>query len=156
MKKNIINTYQIFVRKLYNQGLVKINNKLLDFFIEEFQEVIDENFIWDYISFQMEYWSGIKTNFTLKPDWVFGQKAISRWKKKQSSWSFYTQQFLNKVEIQRPVEYFKANLKDNFQEIRGRNFGTEQGFADCLSFSFYLETSEYCKVCIFKDVCKTI
>ena len=156
MKRNIISIYQKFMLVLYNKGAAKVSSKYLKLFMDTFEDVLDINFIWGYISFQMEYWSSKKTNFSLESSWIFGEKAIERWNKKHDSWSYHTQQFLNKVGIERPVEYFRADLRDTFENIRKKNFGTELGLADCLSYAYYSEDSKYCKVCEYKDFCKTL
>lgn len=156
MKQNIINIYKKLVLKIYNQGSVKISNKTLGYFIERYQEVLSEDFIWDYICFQLCYWSDKKTQYTLTPEWIFGLKAVERWDKKGENWKYFVQLFLNKYEIERPVEYLKLNMTDFYDNIRSQNFGTDQGFTDCISGAFYSEKSKYCKKCEYEQICKNI
>lgn len=156
MKRKVIHIYSDLVRKVYNQGYIETNNKTIDSFITYFKFQINEEFIWDYITFQLSYWSNKRTNYSLNASWVFGPKARNRWDNKPINWQYFTQLFLNKYELQRPVNYFKADLEEKFEQERGKYFGTDNGILNCLAASYYSERSKFCKICEFKDICKKI
>jgi len=154
--KHIKYIYEYLVSKIYNRNSININinRKVIDIFINKYDNQLNNDFIWDYISFQLEYWDNKKTEYSLRPLWIFGIKAIERWENKDSNWNYYTQLFLNKYEIEKPVTYYKNNLTDKFEEERKRFFGTENGLLNCFASSFYDKKSKYCKICEYKDICE--
>lgn len=154
MKRNIISIFRFFTIKVFNQGSIEVNDRALGYFIRVYKNQINEKFIWEYIAFQMAYWYDKNTKFNLQASWIFGDKAINRWNSKQDNWEYFTQQFLNKVGIERPISFYKANLVNVFEEERARYFNTDDGFMNCLLNACYSEHSNYCKICDFKDICK--
>lgn len=152
--------FDLLSRKVYNQGNQRINIKLYKFFIENISDFVDLksigfDWIWDYIVYQFEYWSSKKTPIgTFNQSWVFGKKAIDRWKNKNNSWQFFNQKFLNSYGIEKPIHYFSAALKEKWEEVRAINFGTPQGFINCQLDSIFDNESKYCKVCVYAEICE--
>ena len=150
-----------FLYKLYNQGNVVIEDKLIDRFLKELSkfvsvEALNEDFIWNYFSFQFAYWETKKTRFTRKiyHSWVLGPKAIERWFSRPKSSDYHVQQFLDRCELKRPVKFYRVDLRSRFEEIRKRDLNTPQGFLNCFLDSCYSESSETCKRCDYVRECK--
>ena len=156
MKSNIINIFNLLSIKAFNQGFTNISSKSLDFFMSFYKDKLTQDFIWEYVSFQIAYWYNKKTNNKFAVSWVFGEKAIQRWENKPENYLYYTQLFLNKLGIERPVFYYKVNLRIKFEEMRALYFNTDKGFENCSINSFYSNDSKYCEICDFKEICKQI
>lgn len=162
MKQNIRDIYTYFLVKLYNQGNVFIEDKLIDSFLKDLSkfisvESLNEDFVWSYFSFQFAYWSQKKTRFANKiyHSWVLGSKAIERWFSRSKFSDYHVQQFLDKRELDRPIKFCKVDLREKFEEVRKRDLNTPQGFLNCFLDSCYSESSEVCKKCDYVRECKS-
>ncbi len=156
MKKNIINIFNYLSIKVFNQGFTNINSKTLDLFISSYKDVLTNDFIWNYISFQMAYWYKLKTKHKIALSWFFGEKAVERWERRPESFLYYNQLFLNELGIEKPISYYRTDLRSKFEEVRSKDFNTDKGLENCLSEAFYSKSSNYCKICDFKDICKQL
>lgn len=154
MKQDIVNIFNYLSIKVFNQKFSNISNKHLELFLSHYNEVLTKDFIWNYVAFQMSYWYNLQTKYKIALNWFFGEKAIQRWDNKSESALYYTQLFLNKLGIERPISYYKTDLRSKFEEVRARDFNTDKGLENCLIEAFYSECSSYCKTCDFKDICK--
>ncbi len=156
MKQDIIDIFNYLLIKVFNQRFVNINNKSLDLFLSFYEKILTKDFIWNYISFQMAYWYDKRIKHKISLNWFFGEKAIQRWENRPESFLYYNQLFLNKLGIEKPISYYKTDLRSKFEEVRSKDFNTDKGLENCLIGSFYSEHSNYCKTCEFKDICKQL
>lgn len=154
--------YELFLRKLYNQDSSYLDDKIFEVFLKKLKskginiESRDDWFAWWYLSFQFAYWSEKKTRFDGKiySNWILGDLAIIRWLNKSEDWSYFTQQFLSKYEIEKKVEYYQGkNLKSLYENIRKEKLNTEEGFFQCQLDSVYSSKSVSCIVCRYKKEC---
>jgi hypothetical protein len=98
MRAIIQSTYFKMLRKqgifFENEIFSPTENKLIDTFLSEFPTV-DENFIKTFLTFQFSVYAEKDTMFekgNVKLNWLIGQKAIDRWKRKKDGAYFVTKQ----------------------------------------------------------------
>lgn len=161
MESKLIDIFHFFIRRLTGSTNPNLTEKTVLIFLQKISKVYDleslgDWWCWWYISFQFAYWSNKKTRFNgnIPQNWIFGDKAIERWNSKPDSWWFYTNQFLQKYEIEEPVEYCKSSTKEIYEVERRRFHNTIEGFMNCQSFAKYSRKSLSCATCKFKEKCK--
>lgn len=161
MKGELINIFHFFIRKLTGNSAPKVEEKLIDSFLEKVYKIYDPESLgdwwaWSYVSFQFAYWSGKKTRFNghIPANWIFGNKSLERWINRPDSWLYYTNLFLSKYEIERPVEYYKGSMNSIFEIERKRFHNTWQGYVNCMSFSKYSPKSISCLTCKYRSKCR--
>lgn len=115
-------------------------------------------FCWNYVAFQFEYYSGLRTKMKGKypANWIFGKKALDRWENKNENWQYFVQKFLSEFEITLPVEYYQDDVDGMFEQERKRFFNTDRGLLHCLQFARYSEKSVSCLICKNKKDCKEL
>lgn len=161
MKDSIIDIFHFFIKKLTGNPGPIIKEEQVDKFLLKIDKIyglktLGDWWAWTYLSFQFAYWSSKKTRFNgnIPVNWVLGDKAIERWNSKPESWYYYTNLFLARYEISRPVHYYKGSVNQLFELERKRFHNTDEGFLNCLSFSEYSPKSVSCLTCKFRSKCK--
>lgn len=120
------------------------------------QTVVGEQFLWDFLTYNMLSLFGRKTMFgsMVMVNWLLSQKSIERWDTRNTEFSdYFISKFLTDRRIKRPSTFEKVDLEDIEDIERSRFFNTEAGYFNCASFTSYNEYSEYCKKCDFKGKC---
>lgn len=116
-------------------------------------------FAWNYVAFQFEYYSSLKTKMDGKypANWIFGKKALERWNNKnEDHWLYYVQIFLSNCGIEKPVEFCSLDIETRFEQERKRFFNTDLGLIHCLQFSRYSAKSPSCMICENRKDCKVL
>lgn len=162
-----------FCSKLYKRHYVlsptftqknKLKKFIVDFKLET--GALDFELLFRYISFQFNYWSTLDYNKRsgIEIDWIFGKKAIDRWKKKPLGYYFYVERdFVKKFNINQKslellfnkIEKNSTGLKDWEEDIKKKKFNTELGFSYCIdNTSLYNKESSLCLSCNNSESCK--
>jgi hypothetical protein len=135
--------------------------KIVESFIIKFGEVnIGPNFLWDYMSFQFCYWrdKNYDQRHRIEVNWILGTKAIERWNNRAENWQYFTQQFLNREQIQNTVkkQCNKVSLTESLETERKRYLNSETGLIYCqIEELTYDKDSESCSQCIYKSQCQS-
>lgn len=163
MEDKLVGTFKFFIKKLTGNDNPNIKESLLKGFLKKIDKLYDlkllgDWWVWSYLSFQFCYWSEKKTrlNGNIPANWVFGDKAIQRWKDRSDFWEYYTNLFLFKNEIEKPVKYYGGSVSNLFEVERRRFHNTVEGYFNCLSFSKYSPKSVSCLTCKFRKKCKDL
>lgn len=162
MESTLIDIFHFFIKRLTGNMSPSLNEKTVLLFLQKVGryydlELLGDQWCWDYMSFQFAYWSSKKTRFNgnIPANWIFGDKALERWNSKPDTWTYYTDLFLKKYEIERPVEYCKHSTREVYEIERQRFHNTIEGYINCQSFAKYSSKSLSCLTCKFKAKCKT-
>lgn len=181
LEKTIITTYQYFFSKiLKNSSYVFIPKKSeltliesLIFFLSDSKNrnLITEDLIFIYFSFQFEYWSTKKTiygNGKILFNWVVGKKAFERYSQTSINKRYYSEKYcrenkLNKSEIFSVINFDKDKKRnvDNLTFIenleRKRFLNTKIGLQNCVFFtSLFKEENITCIKCNSSIRCRII
>lgn len=142
--------------------------------IDKFLGVLDEHvgiesvghrFMFDYFSFQLNYWVNMDTRFGKKIPltWFIGKKAISRWfeNTEDNQDLFFAHRTAEQLGLRyRPSEppRRKASELRAYEETeKNRYFNSNKGFVHCLSeTSLFNHNSKSCKKCDFQKDCKSV
>lgn len=119
--------------------------------------VIGEEFLWNFLTYNMTCLFGRKTSFgsMVMLNWLLSQKSIERWNMRDSEKaSYFCSEFLRKYGIKREISFEKVDLEDLEELERGRFLNTEIGFLNCQSFATYNQYSPSCQRCRFKKQCR--
>ena len=140
------------------------NSKYLDSFIHIFERVylgsIDEEYILNYIVFQLRFYEDKNTRLgkgKVYVNWVFGKKAIDRWLNKPEKWLYFNEQFLKRYNIppaQENEEIQKEKREFYKKQERKRFFGTEMGLIHCSQLELFDKFSKECLICKYKKICE--
>lgn len=163
MKLEIVRNYYIFLLgKFVFSGFITLEDKTIDSFFNKLSKKgidissIGSEFVWNYIVYQLKYWVDKKTRFNGKiySSWVFGDKAIDRWLNKNEDYLYFSEQFLQKHEINKPVQYYQSNI--NLDEKR-LNFSSQfDGYLICIKEEIFSTRSVVCQKCKYFDLCKIV
>ena len=169
MEELAIRYFEYFKQKVdKNRFSISQNERkgLTNFFanLDKKNITINEEWLFDYLSFQFKYYHLMNTRFgqgATKVGWVFGKKAMDRFETKESNYLFFLRQFqkqfrLNLKDLFIPKK--KENLTHSTDDIeRERNHNTEIGFLNCIDYTNgYVEKNVLCLSCKFKKKCENI
>lgn len=142
----------------------QLNKFINDFKLET--GALDFDLLFRYIAFQFNYWSTLDytSRSGIEVNWIFGKKAIDRWKKKPLGYYFYVDRdFIQKYKIKEKelkllferIEKNPVGLKDWEENIKKKHFNTELGFSYCIdNTSLYNTESSLCLSCNNSESCK--
>lgn len=176
--KNIILSYEYFYSRFYKNLKYKFfptgsaQKQIGNFLVllkKENKHTIGINYLFDYFTFQFDYWDGleleIKESFSNKVvlSYIIGPKAYKRYKLRDQyyDWQIQDSRIFKKYGID------KSEYKKLFQEIKKGeydetpikllNYGTDKGFNNCLMFTtLYNHRNLICFKCIYKVECKKL
>jgi len=175
MEDLIINVYQVFVRKLCKDASFIYKGELRDnACITNFIKLIDkaygieslgEVFIYDYFSFQLNYWVNLDTRFGKKIPitWFVGKKAFLRWKDNPNIDLYHAHKTSDLFGID--ISAFNKSKKNidaletkPYEEKEKIRFGhKESQFLHCIeTTTLFNHRSTYCVLCENKISCKEL
>lgn len=142
-------------KKTYNLETNKTYLKFLDKFVSMYP-VYSEDLIWDYLAFQFEYYENQENRViqVVQPAWIFGDKALDRWRNRRDSWKYFTNKFIKKWGLKTPTIIEKRNITIYLDNLRQLYYNTDQGFLLCLKESLFSEVNETCIKCDNYNRCK--
>lgn len=175
-KESIVKGYTYFFNKIINSHYSNLDlkrpreDKLIENFLkranQRYRYSIGVNWLFDYLSFQFEYWQGLETHRNVSPTWIFGKKAFERFENRKDSYQYFYEKnilepyFISKIDF---VNLFsedeEPNAKTNkVEEIEKERFlNTQRGFIHCIqNTTMYNHYSSNCIKCVFKSDCKSI
>lgn len=163
MKFEIIRNYYIFLLgKFVFSGFIILEDKTIETFLTKLKNqgvdinLIERDYFWNYIVYQIKYWVEKKTRFNGKiyVSWVFGDKAIKRWLSKNENYLYFSEQFLREYDIKRPIQYYA--FKVDLQKKRELYSSSEEGYLLCIEEDLFSLKSSICKKCKYLNICKII
>lgn len=175
MEQTVGKIYQKIYRRACDAPMYKVEGSKDTATIQSFLKLIDKKyslasignqFIYDYITFQFNYWTQKDTRFgkSVPIGWVFGAKAFKRWLERPNHWKHHTAKNLAVKGITPGILIGLNFKKPNALEIHQseeqeklRFLNDEIGFANCIeSTTLYNHLSEYCQKCIHVLECKNL
>jgi hypothetical protein len=143
----------VFRKQKKNEALDKFLSKL---YKRYGQQTIGKDFLWSFLTYNMEALHGRKTQFgsMVMLSWLLSEKSMERWdERKTENSDYFGSKFLDDHNVQKPSDFDRVDLEDLEEVERGRFFNTEVGFLSCQSLASYNEYSEFCSKCKFKIEC---
>lgn len=154
------------LKKIFNEVYLKVSGveynfgnksveKTLDNFIKKLPNNLDEDFLWNFTLFQFSYYDGMETRFDrIYVNWIYGYKALARWKVRTIQQSYYADEFRKKFGIvreQAPMEIssWKSLERGRFTDLNLRLY-------HCGVESLWDENCKECKECDNFNICKEI
>ena len=139
-------------------------------FCEEFDtNIIGMDFIKSYLEYQFQSWFNTGTDKdyskTVRFNWMFGQKAIKRYRVFDPKTNRkIVQGHIKKLGIYKPKIAHKSDIPELIIKIRTSEenfkreyYNTRRGFAWCIAnTTLYNHRSSLCACCEFKNECKDI
>ena len=168
--------YKVFYIKLSGQELFEFNpsdreKKSLTNFIILLDkkygiESVSTNIIFDYFTFQLDYWANLDSRFGKKIplNWYIGKKAFNRFLNRTEKDLWHAKRTLKKYNIninqvqEKKIKDFKALKIRVYEETeKKRFFNTDRGFLNCIeSTTLFNHRSLECISCKNKIECKKI
>lgn len=159
MKDELTNIFLFFSKKITGYES-QIEGKTLDNFIKLLSTKYDLNtlgewFVWHYVAFQFAYWYDKQTRMEgrIPFNWIFGPKSFRRWIDKNEDWLYFTNLFLNKTEVKKPIEFYQQNMLKIFEDERKRYINTNMGYIHCQNTAQYSPKSPSCIICKYRKEC---
>lgn len=120
------------------------------------------NFIVEFVVFQFAYYTDQTTKVKIQTNWVFGKKAIERWKNKDiENYLYFLDVYLQKfgtslIELKKTVTKKKETVYDYKHEDieRKRFYGTPKGLLHCLTFTTGFRKCIICIECNNRQECE--
>lgn len=135
----------------------KVSQQFLTKLYKSFSKTeVGSNFIWSFLSFNMNEVYGRKTQFgnLIMINWLLSEKSIERWFNKPEMADYFTSQFLELFKISTPIfQKERVDIEDIEEVERERFLNTDQGFYHCKSFASYNRYSKSCQICKNKKLC---
>jgi len=179
-RQKIINTYYFFLNNLIEDHGVQEFTKIDSLLISKFARLLDNQFgadlsnkwLYDYFSFQFEYWRTKETNFGKKGialiSWVIGKKAFLRYQNKNSNWNYFVisklfkenpkisySNYLEKVFCIEERKLNISNLSKIEEDMKKSILDKEENtISKCIIFSkLFHPKSQYCLSCKENPLC---
>lgn len=177
MKRDLIELYSYFTRKLYGYEFfyLKLTDNhrrtLINFLVESFRLVdsyqLDRDYFFDYCSFQFEYLPSKLPRYKEKRipvNQIFNKVALNRWLEKNDNYMYYVHENLRNKGIFKEEIVYKVNSKVSAistipteEREKQRFHNTVNGLSHCiLATSLYNHNSSWCMSCKFADSCKKL
>lgn len=159
----VIGLYEHFYSKVYHCDYTykpSKHDKIIKNFIEKLDISCGQEWMFDYIAFQFEYWSKIKYKKVkgTPPNLVFGKVALERFEQRNENWKYFTDQFVMLYQIGLDNDYKKdlSNISTAEEKEKLRFTGKER-LANCILYTtLYNRKSKICVLCGFSKVCKEV
>lgn len=174
----VVYYYELFFSKVSGNKAYQFNpkpnqttqiNNFLNFLDKKIGlSSVDDNFLFDFMSFQFEKRKDLTTRFgkgIIPLNHVIGKKAYERWERKSDNWAYWVGIFLKNYKIERPIKEstskkiksdslslnkFEENLKEQFM-------GSRELLFHCMeNTTLHNPKSRFCKVCPFAEECKNV
>lgn len=175
MKVELIKLYEYFVQKIYPEGYdffelnpTPAHKKVLVNWLVELAkdidlEMVDFNYLFDYVGFTFEYILIKRPNYNSRRiplNQIFSSTSYERWKGRNKGYEYYVGENLYKRGVRRedldPNQYNLISITelDDDEEAFKKRYG-ELGL--CLeSTSLFNHKSSHCMECKDKDACKKL
>lgn len=156
-----LNNNPAYVLKCTANQTKQIEN-FVSFIEKEIGSSVDETFLFDFIVFQFERRKDMKTRFgvgKIPLNHIIGKKAWEFWLRKSDNWKYWSDVFIARLNMKRPVlmnyNTSKVNLLTESEErIRANFYSEKQGLIYCSDLTtLYNKESSYCQQCINKEEC---
>lgn len=139
-------------------------------FLKEFgTNSIGENFLKKFLEYQFQSWfnTGMEKDYshTVRFQWMFGTKAIQRWKKFTPDFNTYlVRSHIKKLGIYKTQTSATTKIPELILRVRPAEealkkeyFNTRRGYAWCIAgTTLYHHRSPLCARCNFKQDCKKL
>ena len=176
MKAMIVDTYQVFLRKLWGKpSFVYEPNDRDEACIQSFIKLLDKEYglesigrtlVYDYFCFQLDYWKNMDTRFgkRIPITWFIGKKAFERWKNnpEEDLWHAYqtADEFgidIGQIHVAGPVHMDVLELKEAEENEKNRFSDPIDQLTHCLeTTTLYNHRSKHCIGCKEKGNCKKL
>ena len=122
-------------------------------------ESISSDWLFDYLTFQFEKFTGDKVKMQVQMNWVFGKKAIAKWQQRNVDHvDHFLSLFREKHNLKRS-DLIKAvtNVSDEYKSRERNRFKDRfMRVVHCTELNLFDETHADCKYCFMKNKCKNI
>ena len=139
-----------------------------DNFMDEFGDNIGEDFIRKYTQYGIQSWFNDGTvkdySRSIRFSWIFGKKAIKRWRKFDVGTNMRIVQKnlkqrydINTVKIETEIPKLVNTVRKQEENFKAEFHNTKRGFLWCVAnTTLYFHKSPKCATCKFKQDCKNI
>lgn len=131
--------------------------KLMETFVSKLDYSVGDGWLYDYVCYQFQRVKDFESKFygaRTMPAWIFGQKALKRYREASYEEKSYTEKFKADLGLRNPLyKTGKIDLRNLFENERSRFYGTYKGLVHCLSLELFDVKSEFCNRCMHKSVC---
>jgi len=151
--KDIFNEVYLLMYGYEYQFKNKSVEKSLQNFIKKIPSRAGEDWLYSFIIFQFSYYDGQKTRFDrIYTNWIFGEKALERWRDRTEAQIYYADQYKVKLGVRRERE--KLSAKEYMNRERLRFDDNARQFIHCNELSLFDKKSVFCNNCIFFISCQ--
>lgn len=169
-------SYQYFYQKVYSAPKYKFSytetsqklvTKFLQFCDKKWKiQTLGENFLWNYLLFQFQYWDGLEIvsfNNKINFSFIFGEKAYKRYVDRdvEYDWQLQESNLVSKYKITQDdfSSLFSKSQSSVFYQNPTRLIGlnTLNGLNNCLEFTTLYDFKDVsCILCKYKEECKKL
>jgi hypothetical protein len=175
MEELLVEVYELFTSKIkkekFKWEVSDVEQKHINSFIKKMKpkygRSIGKTFLMNLAAFQYEYYSKLDHRFKksrIPFAWIFGKKAIERWKSRHDEDLFFAHKYADSIGISissfnvlKVQEVEVERVKFHEEVEKRRFFNTYEGFNNCMEVTtLYNRKSPVCIRCSFKGECKLL
>lgn len=165
MIENLKIYYKYFNKKVFNNRIefTEKNLKTISNFsillLKEYGESIGEDWLFEYLTFQFNKFHSAETKMKLQLNWIYGKKALEKYKIRNDESSFFNQRFRQDFNIRRRDLFRTSNepLSSVYKHReRNRYIQSTEKLLHCIELRLYDEKTADCKFCKNRKYCQTI
>ena len=166
MKEKTMRLYEYLYRITSSNKYFKFNPKgrdavILNNFIEKLTESHGEDWLFNYLVYQFSRYYDLDTfvgKGKVMAGWVFGEKALKKFREASSEELFYSDKFKEEMKIKNILfesESISVEVDEYKHKERMRFHSTDAGLIHCKTMGdLYNPKHKDCMFCKFKEWCK--